>query len=206
MVDDVEYRIARAPMQTVRAADFADSYRNPSKELSRRVRAGKLHRLASGYYCLVPPGEDPSVWQPTLETSGAAIATAILDDRVPILIGMSAARVHQAYPRAISEASVAVPTQHKRVVLSDRRAGTITFAQREVGLLDASLVRLELGHALVSSPAETILELARAAEVGPREREAIAALWGKTDLDIVEGLTEGRPRLRPALARAAQFR
>lgn len=205
-MDDVVYRIARAPMQTARPADFADTYRNPSKELSRRAHTGRLHRLASGYYCLVPQGEDPSVWQPTLEAAGAAIATAIFGDRVPILIGMSAARVHQAYPRAISEASVAVPAQHKRVTLSDRRAGTIVFSQREVVLLNAALVRFELGHALVSSPAETILELARAAVVGPRERDAITGLWGMTDPGTVEMLAEGRPRLGPALARALELR
>ena len=58
---------------------------------------------AHGFYCEVPAAADPARWKPTLEAAAAGIAAAY-GDRVPVLMGLTAARMHQALPRAIGQA------------------------------------------------------------------------------------------------------
>src|SRR5690625_3063855 len=118
------------------------------------------HRLAYGYYGLVPLAQNPRMWMPDLETAAAGVATAVWGDAVPILMGLSAARIHGALPRALGEAMVAVPSIHGPISLTDRNA-TIRFITRNVEALDAIRVGTELGPALATTPAQTALDLAR---------------------------------------------
>src|SRR5665647_3426364 len=100
-------------MRTVRAPDLAGIYAFPGPALAALARRGVVHRLAHGIYCAVPPEHSGGTWRPSLEAAVAAIATALYGDRIPILTGPTAARVHQALPRAIGVGYVAVPTQRR---------------------------------------------------------------------------------------------
>ncbi|WP_197024766.1 type IV toxin-antitoxin system AbiEi family antitoxin [Cellulomonas sp. KRMCY2] len=188
--------IARAPMRTVRAPDLAGVYAFPASALGALARRGVVHRLAHGIYCAVPPEHIGGTWRPSLEAATAAIATALYGDRIPVLTGLTAARLHQALPRALGVGHVAVPTQRRPMRLADRD-GEIRFVMRTVANLDAVAVTTELGQALVTTPEQTLLDLARA---DPRAedldtQEAIDALRRQCDPAVLEDLAT-RQRMR----------
>lgn len=199
-------RFARAPMRTVRAADLADLYAHAGPELSILLRRGVAHRLAHGIYCAVPREHVGSAWRPTIEAAAAAIATALYGDQVPVLTGLTGARIHRALPRAIGVGYVAVPTQRRPLRLADRD-GEVRFVMRKVGELDAVATATELGQVLVTTPEQTVLDLARA---DPRAedldaQEAIDALWPGCDPAVLEEIA-GRQRMRATYARVAANR
>lgn len=203
---DALKRFARAPMRTVRAADLADIYAHPGPELAILLRRGVAHRLAHGIYCAVPPEHVGSTWHPTIEAAAAAIATVLYGDRVPVLTGLTAARMHRALPRAISVGYVAVPTQRRTLRLADRD-GEVRFVMRAVAGLDAVAMATDLGQTLVTTPEQTVLDLAR---VDPRAedldaQEAIDALWGECDRALLEEIA-GRQRMRATLERVGANR
>ncbi len=198
---DVLRLIARAPMRTVRAASLAGVYAHPGPELAILSRRGVVHRLAHGIYCAVPPEHSGGGWRPTIEAAAAAVATALYRDHVPVLTGLTAARMHGALPRAIGVGYVAVPTQRRPLRLSDRD-GEVRFVMRAVAALDAVAMPTELGQALVTTPEQTVLDLARA---DPRAedldaQEAITALWPECD-PVVLAEIAGRQRMRTTLRR-----
>jgi AbiEi antitoxin C-terminal domain len=188
-------------MRTIRASALGQVYAYPWQEARALERRGVLHRLAQGYYCAVPAEHDPSVWRPTIEAVAAGIATAIYGDRVPVLIGRTAARVLGALPRATAVATVAVPTQRRPLRLTDRD-GEIRFSARTVADLDAVLVTTDLGQALATTPEQTVLDLARADPRGEDAdaNEAIAALWLECDQAVLADIAE-RQRMRTTLSR-----
>lgn len=200
---DGERYVARKPLGTVRTKALADIYAAPAKEAARLKRLGKLHRLATGYYCAVPPNADAKAWKPTLEAATGGIATAIFGPKVPILMGLTAARLHQAIPRAIGGATVATPRQHRPIKFMDR-PGEVTFEMRDVARLDAELMQTDLGPVLVTTPAQTLLDLARDTHPDETTKQAI-----KTLNDMVTGKTLGEiavtAKQRAALARVFQL-
>jgi len=200
-MDDVRQLVARAPLRTVRAGALGAVYANPHKEAGALVKRGVLHRLAHGFYCAVPPESDPATWRPTIEGAAAGIASAAYGGRVPVLMGLSAARLHQGLPRAIGEAFVAVPTPHRRVALADR-GGMVRFALRDVAALDAELMVTDLGPALVTTVEQTVLDLARLDPQGRDldARQATAAMWAACSQDVLERLA-GQQRMRTTLRR-----
>ena len=198
---DVAQLVARAPLRTIRTNDLAVVYAYPRQEARALERRGLLHHLAHGFYCAVPLEHDPVAWRPTIEAAAAGIATAIYGDRVPVLTGLTAARVHRALPRAIGVAFVAVPAQRRPLQLADR-SGEIRFVARAVADLDAVLVTTDLGQVLATTPEQTVLDLARA---NPRGEDAdawevIETLWPECDQVVLEGVA-GRQRRRATLAR-----
>lgn len=197
---------ARAPLRTVRTADLARAYAHPRKEVRQFERLGILHRLAHGIYCAVPPEADPSTWRPTLEAATAAVATAIFGHRVPVLAGLTAARVHRALPRAIGTGYVAVPTYRRPARLADRDAD-VRFVERDVAALDAVLVQTDLGPTLATTAEQTVLDLARSDPRGQDvdAQEAIATLWPQCDSAVLEEIA-GRQRMRATLERVAAGR
>jgi len=193
-------------MRTVRAPDLAGVYAFPGPALSALARRGLVHRLAHGIYCAVPPEHVGGAWRPAIEAAAGAIATALYGDNVPILTGLTAARVHQALPRAVGVGYVAVPKQRRPMGLADRD-GEIRFVMRAVAKLDAVAVATELGQALVTTPEQTVLDLARA---DPRAedldaQEAIDALWPECDPAVLQNVA-GRQRMRATFARVANHR
>jgi AbiEi antitoxin C-terminal domain len=193
--------VARAPLRTIRTNDLAEMYANPRQAARGLDRRGLLHHLAHGFYCAVPPEHNPALWRPSIEAAAAGIASAIHGDRVAVLTGLSAARVHRALPRAIGVAFVAVPVQRRPLRLVDR-AGRIQFVTRGVEDLDAVLVTTDLGQALATTPEQTVLDLGRADPRGQDvdAREAINTLWPECD-QVVLAEIAGRQRMRATLAR-----
>ena len=192
---------ARAPLRTIRTKDLAEVYAYPRQAARALERRGLLHRLAHGFYCAVPAEHNPALWRPTIEAAAAGIASAIFGDRVPVLTGLTAARVHRALPRGIGVAFAAVPAQRRPLQLVDR-AGRIHFVSRAVVRLDAVLVTTDLGQALATTPEQTVLDLARADPRGQDDdaQEAIDALWPECDEATLAEIA-GRQRMRATLAR-----
>ncbi len=170
------------------------------------MRRGVVHRLAHGIYCGVPPEHVGSGWRPTTEAATAGIATALYGDRVPILTGLTAARMHRALPRAIGLGYVAVPTQRRPLRFADRE-GEVRFVKRAVVDLDAVAMETELGHVLVTTPEQTVLDLARADARAEDvdAQESIDALWRECDPVTLEEIAT-RQRMRATLVRTASGR
>ena len=150
--------IARAPMRTVRPSGLTQRWAQPAKELKRLRDNGVIRRLAHGHYIAPPDGAVARDWRPDLETAAMALATARYGDRVPVLMGMGAARFHRAVPRAFDRTVVAVPEQAHRVDLDDE-LGRVVFATRDTALLDARLEEFGIGRALVATPEQTVLDV-----------------------------------------------
>ncbi|CAL8968924.1 hypothetical protein CELL_00381 [Cellulomonas sp. T2.31MG-18] len=203
---DVLRLIARAPMRTVRAADLAGLYAYPGPQLAILERRGVVCRVAHGFYCAVPAEYVGASWRPTVEAAAAGVATAIYGERVPVLTGLTAARVHHELPRAIGVGFVAVPSQRRPLPLAGRD-GQIRFVRRAVTELDAVAVMTELGQALATTPEQTVLDLARLDPRGedPDAQEAIGALWRRCDPDRVRAIA-GRQRMKATYARVAAGR
>lgn len=194
--------MTRAPLRTFRPRDLAEVYAQPSEALHRLAGQGRVRRVAHGYYVAVPDDEN-DLWWPAVEDVAAGVATAIFGERVPVLMHLTAARLHGAVPRALAVAVVAVPEQHEPVRLLGTRAGTVRFVRREVAQLDAVLRRLELGPALVTTPEQTVLDLARRPRLVGLEGEAADAvrqLLPRCDRDRLQRLA-AEQRMRATLAR-----
>ncbi|ORM38060.1 hypothetical protein BFL43_01620 [Williamsia sp. 1135] len=193
-------------MRTIRPQDAAKTYAHPRPELARLVDRGVVHRTARGYYVAVPPEHQGRTWLPELEAVAAGIASAIYGPDNAILMGVSAARVLGALPRALATAVVAVPKQHRPIELTDR-AASVRFVKRDTNALDAERTTTPLGPALVTSPEQTILDLARRPALGDVEVDvhaAVAALYPRADHDRLAKLARSQ-RLVAALRRAERW-
>jgi predicted transcriptional regulator of viral defense system len=189
--------LARAPLRTIRPADAANVYAHPRAQMRRLAESGVLHRLADGYYVVVPQTEVGRPWLPALEAAAAGIGSAIYGPDAAVLMGVSAARMYGAIPRALAVAVVAVPTQHRPISLSDRTA-IVRFVKRNIAAVDAERVDTELGPALVTTPEQTILDLAHRSELGDSASDipaAVAALYARCDQPRLEALAYRQRRL-----------
>jgi predicted transcriptional regulator of viral defense system len=160
-------------MRVVRPIDLADQYTNPAAVLRDQVRRGRLKRIAHGIY-VAPPDDalDPEGWAPTTEDAAGAVAVAEFGEKDAVAMGMTAARLHGYVPRPRARADIAAPRRHRDVELADRPGGTVHFVVRDVEELDAHKTRTALGHMLVTSIEQTLVDLVTA-----RDRE---------DADVVE--------------------
>ena len=134
---------------------------------------------------------------PGLETAAAGIASAIYDPDSIIVMGVSAARLYGAIPRALATATVAVPAQHRPIPLSDR-AAVVQFVKRNTHELDAERHDTELGSTLVTTPEQTILDLAHRPKLGGAEVDvpsAVAALYERSDKDRLQVLAAEQRRI-----------
>lgn len=195
--------LAAVSFGVLRPQDSGEIYAYPGPEFVRLEERGALHRLAHGYYAVVPPAAQTRPWLPSLEASAYGIAAATSGADEVVLMGVSAARVHGVIPRALALALVAVPRQRPIVRLSDRTA-TVQFVQRDTQRLDAERTPTDLGTALVTTVEQTILDLAHRPGVGGMEGEAweaVRALWPRASVDVLTALADGQ-RLKAALNRA----
>ncbi|MFE3542458.1 type IV toxin-antitoxin system AbiEi family antitoxin [Nocardia sp. NPDC059177] len=193
----------RVPLRTLRPQDLAEIYAQPRPEIARLVDRGVLHRVAHGYYIIVPPDRVGRTWLPGLEAAAAGIATSIFGPDHAILMGISAARVLGAVPRALATVVIAVPGQHRPIALADRPA-RVRFVRRDTEVLDAERVETPLGPVLVTTPEQTVLDLARRPQLGNAEsevRQAIETLYRRSDPARLAQLAADQ-RLRAALRRA----
>ena len=199
----VPRELAGLPMRTLRPQQAAGVYAQPRGEMRRLERRGALHRLAHGYYVVVPQEHVGTAWMPALEAAAAGIATADFGTGNAILMGVSAARMQGAIPRAITTAVVAVPAQRNTIVLADR-AAKVRFVKRHTAGLDAERMSTELGPTLVTTPEQTVLDLARRPDLGDAEdevRNAVRVLLTRTDPALLEELAKAQ-RAQASLRRA----
>jgi hypothetical protein len=155
-----------------------------------------LHRLASGYYAVVPEDQTDRVWIPELESAALGIAAADQGIDAVALMGLSAARLHGAIPRALSVAVVAAAGHRTGLRLVDRNA-TVVFVRRDVAALDAQRHAMELGQGWVTTVEQTLLDLAARPGLGdmPKEADAaIHALLPRTDRAMLQALASAQRR------------
>jgi hypothetical protein len=117
-------------------------------------------------------------------------------------MGVSAARIYGAIPRALATAVVAAPTRHDPIDLLDRPA-RIRFVRRDTARLAVQPVTTELGRALVTTIEQTVLDLGRrpSLDIGDDQiPEALRILLPRCDVQLLEDLADAQ-RLRAALAR-----
>ena len=189
-------------MRTIRTSDAGAVYAHPAAQMARLEHKGLLHKVAMGYYVVVPQDRVGTDWRPTIEAAAAGIATAAVGAGRAVLMGLSAARLHHAIPRALGIGIVAVPTDRRDITLRDRN-GLIHFVQRDTDVLDAELMTTDLGQCLVTTPEQTVLDLAHRPDLGHAEPEAHAAittLLPRCTNATLERLAN-QQRLRAALTR-----
>ena len=185
------------PLRTFRPTQAGDVYAYPAPEVARLTELGLLHRLTGGYYVVVPQELVGRSWMPGLELAAAGIATAIYGPDDIVLMGVSAARLHGVIPRALATAVVAVPRQHRAITLTDRQA-LVRFVKRDTARLDAERFDTTLGPTFVTTPEQTVLDLAYRPDLGDSEIEipaAIAALYERSDHDLLRALAIKQRRL-----------
>ncbi|WP_445165894.1 type IV toxin-antitoxin system AbiEi family antitoxin domain-containing protein [Mycolicibacterium sp. Dal123E01] len=198
--------LAKAPLRTVRAETARTTYAHPGPELARLAERGVLHRVAIGYYVVVPQDMVGRRWLPELEATAAGIAAAIYGPENAILMGVSAARALGAIPRALATAIVAVPKQHRPISLVDRPA-VVQFVKRDTAALDAERIQTQLGPALVTTPEQTVLDLAHRPQLGSADveiRDAVAALHNRSDRERMRTIA-AQQRLMASLERAESW-
>ena len=189
--------LAQRPLRVLRPADGTPAYAYPAPEFARLARRGVLRRVATGYYVIVPADQvgEPG-WRPELEATALGIAAADYGVGDVALMGLSAARVHGAIPRALAVAVVAVPKQRPALSLLDRDA-VVVFVRRAVDRLDLQRTTTSLGEGYVTTVEQTVLDLAARPELGGVPAEAGAAtraLLSRADRQLLEVLAGGQRR------------
>lgn len=181
--------LARTGNRVLRPRDFHGVYANPWEEFARLAGRGMLAKLAHGYYILVPEEHRGGYWAPEVE--GVALGIAVVDyGRDPVaLMGPSAARVLGAIPRALATATVAGPRQRPAITTT---AGRVQFVKRKVADLDTQRVSTEITTGWVTTPEQTVLDLADRPNLGgitpATAAEAVGALTGQCDQQLVAHL------------------
>jgi hypothetical protein len=158
--------------------------------------------VATGYYIAIPDTQVGRSWRPDLEAAAAGIGAAIYGPDDAIVMGISAARLHGAIPRALATAVIAVPSRHDPIAFADR-AATVRFTVRDTSRLDATRMPTELCTALVSTIEQTVLDLTKRPTLGNAAPEAVAAvdaLFPRCDPDILADIAEAQ-NMRATLAR-----
>lgn len=196
--------VARVPpallrrSRVLRPVDARDAYTNPRTEFARLERRGALHRLAPGLFAAVPDDVVGRHWLPSLEAT--ALAVALVGGRTgdAALMGVSAARVHAAIPRALNVAVVALGRHRRTLRLADRDA-EIYFVRRDVARLDVQAHRTDLGQGWVTTVEQTLLDLIARPDLGgvpDAAEEAITALLPRADDGVLRELATSQRRRR----------
>ena len=148
--------LAQADNAVLRPRDFGDLYRNPPQEFARMARTGALVKVAHGYYARIPERYRGRTWRPAIEGIGLGVAVADYGAENVALMGITAARVLGAVPRAFDTAVVAVPRQRPAL----RTAfGLVVFVKRDVQRLDLQRIETELVDGYTTTPEQTVLDL-----------------------------------------------
>lgn len=192
----VPTELLRRPTRVLRPRDAAGVYAHPRPEFARLARAGALHRIATGYYAVVPDDQVGHAWQPGLEATALGIGVADEGAATVAAMGLSAARIHGAVPRALAVAIIATGRHRRTLLLADRDA-TVLFVRRDVSTLDVQRYGSELGEGWVTTVEQTILDLAARPELGglPREaHESIRLLLPRADCEVLDELAVAQRR------------
>lgn len=196
-------RLGARPMRAVRPADLEGVYTNPRAVLAKQAATGKVHKVARGVFVLTPDTvTDPIRWRPAFEAAAGAVGTAIFGPDAVVAIGMTAARLHRVVPRASASADLAVATRHRPIALTDRPHGLVRFVARDIRALDTRAVATELGVMQVTTPEQTLVDLATTADdEDPDARDAMRALARRVAWDAVYEIAQGQRGARKGLPR-----
>jgi predicted transcriptional regulator of viral defense system len=184
--------------RVLRPVDAQDVYTNPRADFARLERRGALHRLAPGLFAAVPDHAVGRDWRPSLEAAALAIAGTGGHINEAALMGISAARVHAAIPRALNVAVVAVAHHRRPLSLTDRSA-TLVFVRRDVARLDLQRHETELGQGWITTVEQTLLDLIARPHLGgvpDAAEEAITALIPRADTELLQELATAQRRQR----------
>jgi predicted transcriptional regulator of viral defense system len=185
--------------RVLRPADAAGIYAHPRPEFRRLEEAGGLRRLASGLYAVVPDDLVGTHWLPDLEAVALGVAISGGRPNAAALMGISAARLHSAIPRAINVATVAVTHHRRNLKLTDRDA-EIFFVRRDLDRLDLQRQHTELADGWVTTIEQTVLDLISRPDLGgtpDAAEEAVSALLNRSDLDLLRRLADEQHRRGP---------
>ncbi|WP_436493518.1 type IV toxin-antitoxin system AbiEi family antitoxin domain-containing protein [Actinokineospora sp. HUAS TT18] len=204
MAIGVPAELARRRNRVFRPRDLGDIYAHPRAEVARLANAGAVRRLANGYYALVPQQRwGDHTWSPDLNAVAMGVGQADYGVDSVALMGLSAARIHGAIPRALATAVVAAPKQRPPLIV-DR--GAVVFVARVVSTLDVERTRTELTDGWVTTVEQTIIDLAHRPTLGGitelDAHEAIRAMTTQADWTLVKELATRSHRpsaLRTAL-------
>lgn len=182
--------LARSENRLVRPRDLDGYYgANPWAEFERLVGRGVLAVVARGYYLVVPDEHRGGHWRPAIEGVALGIGVADYSRNEAALMGPSAARQLGAIPRALNMATVAVPKQRPPLPTN---FGTVEFVKRKVPTLDTQRAVTQITHGLVTTPEQTVVDLAARPTLGRitahTAAEAIRALAARCDHDLVQEL------------------
>ncbi|MQA02870.1 MAG: hypothetical protein GEV07_09160 [Streptosporangiales bacterium] len=192
----VPAELLRRPLRVIRPADAGAVYAHPRPEIARLTRSGVLHKLATGYYAVVPEASVGQPWQPSLEAAGLGMAAADEGADTVAVMGVSAARLHGALPRAVGVAVVAA-LRHRRTLRLVDRAATVLFVRRKVADLDVQRHSFDLGTGWVTTVEQTALDLIARPALGAVPDEAVAAaraLLPRADEDLLHDLAVAQRR------------
>lgn len=201
MADRAPARVPPALLRrgrVLRPTDAEDIYSNPRGEFARLERSGALHRLAPGLFAAVPDNVVGRPWLPPLEAAALAIATTGNHAGRAALMGVSAARIHAAIPRALGVAVVAVEHHRRTLQLVDRDA-EVHFVRRRLSDLDLQRHQTELGTGWVTTVEQTLLDLIARPQLGgvpDAAEEAVQALIPRADVDLLRHLAATQRRTR----------
>lgn len=207
------YAAGRIPPELVRRgrvlrpADAEGIYAHPRPEFQRLEEAGAVHRLTNGQYAVVPDDMVGSNWLPDLEAVAMGIAITGGRRETAALMGISAARLHNAIPRAVNVALVAVSRHRRDISLVDRDA-EILFVRRNIEELDLQRQHTELGDGWVTTIEQTLLDLIARPDLGgapDAAQEAVGALLSRADIDLLRELAQ-KQRRRAAVERVLEAR
>lgn len=205
MAVSVPMELATAEPRLIRPRDLSERYVDPGKEVLRFAESGVLLRVAHGYYAVVPERQRGTRWRPSIEAVALAIGQVDYGFDDVAAMGVSAARLLGAIPRALGTAVVAIPKQRPPL---DTDVGTVRFVKRPVGRLDVQRTQTELATGWVTTAEQTVLDLCDRPGLGDQHRRDVADAVRQlaNDLDwghIAELAT--RQRKSPAAVRAARI-
>ena len=188
--------LAGGASRVIRPRDAAEIYARPRQEFRRLADRGLLWPAAHGYYVIVPPhAAGDHRWRPSIEPLALGIAVADYGSQATVLDALSAARHLGAIPRALGIATVTVPKQRGTLATP---VGTIVFHKRDVDTLETQRITTDLADGYVTTPEQTVLDLAAAAEVdrvgSDVVSEALESLAAQVDWARVEELARRQHR------------
>lgn len=196
--------LARASQAVLRPRDLAEVYAHPRPEVARLVRAGLLVPLARGYYARVPvTGRPDPSWRPDLQAAALGIGQADAGAEGAVLMHVSAARLLGALAQDVDVAVVALDRPRAPLPVL---GGMVFFVRRDLSGVDVRRVTTVLGPGLITTPEQTLLDLAHrpgVAGVDPAlAGAAVTALTAGVDWPTAARLAEAQRR-RATLMRVA---
>ena len=150
-------------------------------------------QLSKGFYALVPERrrDQHTSWRPTIEGAALGMAAALYGPEAVALVGPSAARIHNCYPRALGEAYVTTPK-----ALRPRKVavGIVRFVNRDITKMDTVRIETDLGPGWAASIEQTALDLCRdrpAWNITDEARtEMITRLAERINWDLIDEIAE----------------